>query len=79
MKVTIQKTENVQIEVQLPLFVKDTNRYYKIEEKKTTQISFWQDEINVRYFNWALEYPCAYEVITEEEFNTIREQAKQFI
>ena len=79
MKVTVEKTEKVQIEVQLPLFTKDKERYYKIEENKTTIICFWSNEVNVKITEFAMNYPCGYEQITEDEFNTIRNKAKQFI
>ena len=79
MKVTIEKKEKVEIEVQLPLFTKDGNRYWKIEENQTTQICLWSDEINVKKIDWAMQYPCGFEQITEEQFNEIRTKAQQFI
>jgi hypothetical protein len=79
MKVTIEKKETMEIEVQLPLFTKDKERYYKIEENKTTIICFWSNEVSVKITEFAMSYPCAYEQITEDEFNTIRNKAKQFI
>lgn len=79
MKVTVEKTEKVEIEVQLPLFTKDKERYYKIEENKTTIICLWSNEVSVKITEFAMNYPCAYEQITEDEFNTIRNKAKQFI
>ena len=79
MKVTVEKTEKVEIEVELPLFTKDKERYYKIEENKTTIICLWSNEVNVKITEFAMNYPCAYEQISEDEFNTIRNKAKQFI
>lgn len=79
MKVTIEKKEKVEIEVTLPLFSKHINTYYKVEETQTTQISIWQDEVSVKVHRWAMEYPCAYEQITEDEFNEVRTKAQQFI
>ena len=79
MKVTIEKTEKFEVEVTLPLFTKNGNRYWKIEENQTTQICLWSDEIMIKKVDWAMEYPCAYEQITEEEFNEIRTKAQQFI
>jgi hypothetical protein len=79
MKVTVEKTEKVEIEVQLPLFTKDKERYYKIEENKTTIICLWSNEVSVKITEFAMSYPCGYEQITEEQFNKVRNKAKQFI
>ena len=79
MKVTVEKTERVEIEVQLPLFTKNGNRYWKIEENNTIQICLWTDEVMIKKVDWSMEYPCAYEQITEEEFNEVINKAKQFI
>ena len=79
MKVTIDKTEKVEIEVQLPLFTKDGNRYWKIEENQTIQVCLWSDEIMIKRVDWAMEYPCAYEQITEDEFNQVVTKAKSII
>jgi hypothetical protein len=79
MKVTIDKTEKVEIEVQLPLFTKDGNRYWKIEENQTIQVCLWSDEIMIKKVDWTMEYPCAYEQITEEQFNQIVTKAKSII
>jgi len=79
MKVTVEKTERVEIEVQLPLFTKNGNRYWKIEENNTTQICLWTDEVMIKKVDWSMEYPCAYEQITEDEFNEVINKAKQFI
>jgi len=79
MKVTIEKKETMEIEVQLPLFTKDKERYYKIEENKTTIICLWSNEVSVKITEFAMSYPCAYEQITEEQFNEVRNKAKQFI
>jgi hypothetical protein len=79
MKVTIDKTERIEIEVQLPLFTKNGNRYWKIEENNTTQICLWTDEVMIKKVDWSMEYPCAYEQITEDEFNEVIKKAKQFI
>jgi hypothetical protein len=79
MKVTIEKTERVEIEVQLPLFTKNGNRYWKIEENNTTQICLWTDEVMIKKVDWSMEYPCAYEQISEDEFNEVINKAKQFI
>lgn len=79
MKVTIEKTEKVDIEVQLPLFTKDGNRYWKIEENQSIQICLWNDEISIKKIDWAMSFPCAYEQITETEFNEVVTKAKNFI
>lgn len=79
MKVTIDKTEKVEIEVQLPLFTKNNTAYYKIEENKTTQICIWTNEINIKIVDWAMEYPCGYEQVTENEFNEVVNRLKEFI
>ena len=79
MKVTIDKTEKVEIEVKLPLFTKDGSRYWKIEENQTTQICIWSDEVMVKKVDWAMTYPCGYEQITEEQFNEVVTKAKSFI
>jgi hypothetical protein len=79
MKVTIEKTERVEIEVQLPLFTKNGNRYWKIEENNTTQICLWTDEVMIKKVDWSMEYPCGYEQISEDEFNEVINKAKQFI
>lgn len=79
MKVTIDKTEKVEIEVTLPLFTKDGNRYWKIEENQTIQVCLWTDEISIKKTGWAMSYPCAYEQITEQQFNEIVTKAKNFI
>jgi hypothetical protein len=79
MKVTIEKIERVEIEVQLPLFTKNGNRYWKIEENNTTQICLWTDEVMIKKVDWSMEYPCAYEQISEDEFNEVINKAKQFI
>ena len=79
MKVTIDKTERIEIEVQLPLFTKNGNRYWRIEENNTTQICLWTDEVMIKKVDWSMEYPCAYEQISEDEFNEVINKAKQFI
>jgi hypothetical protein len=79
MKVTVEKTEKVEIEVQLPLFTKDKERYYKIEDNRTTIICLWSNEVSVKITDFAMSYPCGYEQITEEQFNEVRNKAKQFI
>lgn len=79
MKVIIDKTEKVEIEVTLPLFTKDGNRYWKIEENQTIQVCLWSDEIMIKKIDWAMNYPCGFEQITEEEFNEVVTKAKSFI
>jgi hypothetical protein len=79
MKVTVEKIERVEIDVQLPLFTKNGNRYWKIEENNTTQICLWTDEVMIKKVYWSMEYPCAYEQISEDEFNEVINKAKQFI
>ena len=79
MKVTIERKEKVEIEVTLPLFTKDGNRYWKIEENQTIQVCLWSDEVLIKKIEWAMNYPCAYEQITEDEFNEVVNKAKSFI
>ena len=79
MKVTIEKTEKVEIEVQLPLFTKDGNRYWKIEENQTIQICIWSDEVMIKKVNFSMSFPCAYEQISEDEFNEAINKVKNFI
>ncbi len=79
MKVTIEKTEKFEIEVTLPLFTKDGNRYWKIEENQTIQVCLWSDEVLIKKIEWAMQYPCAYEQITENEFNEVVTKVKNFI
>jgi hypothetical protein len=79
MKVTIDKTEKVEIEVTLPLFTKDGNRYWKIEEHQTIHICLWSDEVIIKKIDWAMNYPCGFEQITEEQFNEVITKVKSFI
>jgi hypothetical protein len=33
----------------------------------------------IKKVDWSMEYPCAYEQISEDEFNEVINKAKQFI
>ena len=47
MKITIERKEKVQVEVQLPLFTKQSYHYYMIEESRTTVLFFGENEQSI--------------------------------
>lgn len=71
MKVTIDKIETVELEVQLPMFTKDKNYYYKICDKKTIIVNNSEFESSITIHDYMSKYPLAYEQISEQEFNNV--------
>jgi len=76
MKITIERKEKIEIEVNLPAFRKNLFHFYKIEENKTTTVfeSYQSYSIDVREF--IMQYTFEYETITEQEFNEVYNQVK---
>lgn len=77
MKVTIEKTEKVEIDIQLPYFSKGSGHYYKVEKNQTIIL------FNTKYDFYSLEvkdvmysYPLSLEPVTENEFDLVLETIK---
>ena len=79
MKITIERKEKVQVEVQLPLFTKQSYHYYMIEETRTTCLFLGGHEHSITVTQHVLQYPCAYEQITESEYNEVYKTIKKLI
>jgi hypothetical protein len=76
MKITIEKKESVEIEVQLPTYVKNNNHYFKIEENKTTSIYNSEKNYEIEINEYMMRFPFEYDEITESEFNEVYNQVK---
>lgn len=76
MKVTIERKEKVEVEVNLPLFTKDKYYYYMIEENRTTTVLYHKDEVIIQMVSYTMQFPCAYEQIDCEEFFNVLTLAK---
>ena len=79
MKITIERKEKVQVEVQLPLFTKQSYHYYMIEESRTTCLFLGDNEHSITVTQHMMQYPCSYEQITEKEFNEVYNTIKKLI
>ena len=71
MKITIERKEKVQVEVQLPMFTKQSYHYYMVEETRTTVLFFGENEQSITVTQHMMHYPCSYEKIEEKEFNEV--------
>ena len=71
MKITIERKEKVQLEVQLPMFTKQSYHYYMVEESRTTVLFFGENEQSITVTQHMMQYPCSYEKIEEKEFNEV--------
>ena len=71
MKITIERKEKVQVEVELPMFTKQSYHYYMVEETRTTVLFFGENEQSITVTQHMLQYPCSYEKIEEKEFNEV--------
>lgn len=71
MKITIERKEKVQVEVQLPMFSKQSYHYYMVEESRTTVLFFGENEQSITVTQHMMQYPCSYERIEEKEFNEV--------
>jgi len=78
MKITIERKEKVEVEVQLPYYSKTTCHYFKIEENKTTCVNYYDslDSYGIDVNNYQQKFPFDYEQTTEEVFNKILEIVK---
>lgn len=79
MKIIIERKEKVQVEVQLPLFTKQSYHYYMIEESRTTVLFFGENEQSITVTQHMMQYPCSYEQITESEYNEVYNTIKKLI
>lgn len=71
MKITIERKEKLQVEVQLPMFTKQSYHYYMVEETRTTVLFFGENEQSITVTQHMMQYPCSYEKIEEKEFNEV--------
>ena len=71
MKITIERKEKVQMEVELPMFTKQSYHYYMVEETRTTVLFFGENEQSITVTQHMMQYPCSYERIEENEFNEV--------
>lgn len=71
MKITIERKEKVQMEVELPMFTKQSYHYYMVEETRTTVLFFGENEQSITVTQHMMQYPCSYEKIEEKEFNEV--------
>ena len=71
MKITIERKEKVQLEVQLPMFTKQSYHYSMVEETRTTVLFFGENEQSITVTQHMMQYPCSYEKIDEKEFNEV--------
>ena len=69
MKVTIERKEKVEVEVNLPLFTKDKHHYYMLTENKSIVLFVGEDDYSISVNNYLMQYPLSYDQITEQEFN----------
>lgn len=77
MKITIERKEKVEVEVQLPYYSKTTCHYFKIEENKTTCVDYYDlVSYGIEVNNYQQKFPFDYERTTEEEFNKVLEIVK---
>ena len=79
MKITIERKEKVQVEVELPLFTKLSYHYYMIEESRTTCLFLGDHEHSITVTQHMMQYPCSYEQITESEYNEVYKTIKKLI
>lgn len=77
MKITIERKEKVEVEVQLPYYSKTTCHFFKIEEDKTTCVNYYDlVSFGIEVNNYQQKFPFDYEKCTEEEYNKIFEIVK---
>lgn len=79
MKITIERKEKVQVEVQLPMFTKQSYHYYMVEESRTTVLFSGENEQSITVTQHMMQYPCSYERIEEKEFNEVYNTIKKQI
>jgi hypothetical protein len=76
MKITIEKREAIEVEVNLPAYRKKGSHLFKIEEKKSTTIYNTECEYQIQVNDYMMRYPFEYDEITESEFNEVYNQVK---
>lgn len=79
MKVTIEKTEKVEVDVQLPYFSTGCGHYYKVEENKTTIVYNKDDYFSIEVKDVVFNYALGFEAISENEFDLQFESVKSKI
>jgi hypothetical protein len=76
MKITIEKKESVEIEVQLPTYRKSKNHFYKLEENKTTCVYEGIGSYSIEVNEYCMKFPFEFEECTENDFNEMYNQVK---
>ncbi len=56
MKVTIERKEKVEVEVQLPLFTKDKHHYYMLNENKSIVLFVGEDDYSISVNNYLMQF-----------------------
>jgi hypothetical protein len=71
MKIKIERKQEVEMEVQLPLFTKDKHHYYRIDVNETLILFAGYTECTITLNDYMMNFPLGFEQITEEEFNHV--------
>lgn len=69
MKLTIQKTENIEVEVQLPTYRRTKFHYFKIDEKETITVYDGGNEFRIEKTERMIDFPLTFDETTPDEFN----------
>ena len=77
MKITIEKKERVEIEVQLPAYRKSNNHFYMIAENKTICVFNPSDNIySIEVNDYMMKFPFDYDECSKELFEEMYNQVK---
>lgn len=68
MKITIQKTETIELDVQLPTYRRSTYHWFKIDEKETITVYNGGKDFRIEKVERLVEYPLSFNESNYDEF-----------
>lgn len=79
MKVTIEKKEEIEVDIELPYYSFKLGYYFKVTEFNTITLFDFGEEISIANNGFMMKYPLTYQKITEQEFNLKFQEIKNKI
>ena len=77
MKITIEKKERVEIEVQLPTYRKSSHHYYMIDENKSICVyNGTEKNYSIEINEYMMRFPFDYDECSQELFEKMYNQVK---
>jgi hypothetical protein len=77
MKITIEKKEKIEIEIELPVYRKSSHHYYKIDENKSVCVyNGTEGSYSIEINEYMMKFPFDYEECTKEQFEEVYNKVK---